>query len=167
MSQPDGIFVLRAAEVFSWLNPDTKDLLHFDVEGMRSYAELGGIGVEKGRFSIEPAMAEFFLKSRGVDTQYVMTQARELHERLVRDGKLDFANEKALKPMIGVQMSDGTQLTVDGHHRAVLWAALKMPWGLMWLFTEEAVKPFLLDMPASVNERLRLELSQEGEQTMR
>jgi len=153
------VFELKPCEVFSWIDPDTKEIFHFDVEGMRAYAEAGLPGVEKVRFPIEFEMAEMFLKDRFVDMEYVKNIIAKLESKFRQNGALDFTKEKALQPLLGIAMPDGTHLTVDGHHRLVLWTMLKLPEGLMEMFDYETAKMFMLDVPAEVNESIRLELS--------
>lgn len=154
-------FSLEQSEVFSWLDPESKELFHFDIAPMRAYAEAGSPGVEKVCFQIEPEMAELFMKDRAVDVEHVKHTAMELIDRAMLP-TFDASTERSLQPLIGVSMPDGTHLTVDGHHRLVMWTILNIPDGWMWMFEYETSKRFLLDVPESVNERLRAELSEGG-----
>jgi len=151
-------FRLEQSEVFSWIDPDTKELFTFDIERMRSCAEAGESGTEKVSFPIKPEMAELFLKDRAVDAEHVKRTSMELIDRMV-DGPVDLSKEKSLQPLIGIALPDGKTLTVDGHHRLVMWTIMNLHYGLMWLFEYETAKQFILTMPDDVTYRIRAELS--------
>lgn len=93
-------------EVFSWEDPDTKVLKHFNATMMGRYAVEHRFPVVE--FEMTQEVVNFIKKFRGTE-----------------QWKLDRLKEPYLSlPVIMLDCDDGTQLCVDGHHRILRrWAA--------------------------------------------
>lgn len=134
---------MRPGEMFTWIDPGDGRLFTFNVWSMAKYAATRPPSVERIQFTIDPAHVAMILAHRSVDVSY----ARRLTLAELR------------VPLIGVEMPDGTTLTVDGHHRYWRWFDLGMPDALMDRFAVDAYAEFLVTLDPAYEAQIRREIA--------
>ena len=90
-------------EYYEYFNTDTQKRIIFNVSQLWDFAETHPDAIEAFTTPIEPWLAEHFEKNCGIEEQTVSA----IDERRLND------------PILAVLHSDGTTITVDGHHRYV------------------------------------------------
>lgn len=144
MSDDDFVIGIVMGQVFTWVDPDLDKVFHFDINRMIAYAKTGGAGVTKIKFAIEPDDVKMIIEKRGIDFEYCRKLVRETPEKL-------------LEPILTIEYSKDPlkHVTVDGHHRYVIWHALKIPDALTYLFEQGSWEQFTLDLPKPMSDALR------------
>ena len=126
---------------------------HFDEQGVQTdwnatklYEWITSLGeaADKWKFAVpvEEQHATFCVQERGVE-EHRLARLFEHPDRLK-------------KPIVFVEMEDGTHLLVDGTHRYVAYFALKAPTIPSYIVPFQFAKPFIVDgMPAVDEQRLK------------
>jgi hypothetical protein len=124
-------------ELFTHIDPDDGHVTHFNATRIKDALPtllLSG-SAELLTVEIDPAFITYIIQHRGIEPWKV--------ERLVAP----YLNE----PIIGVQMPDGSVLTIDGHHRLVRWRRAGKKTYQIYVVAYEASKPFQVDdIPAAL-----------------
>lgn len=140
-------------QVFTFITPDTGEVLHFNasamlndamsalVQSIESRAEnpreaIDALGVDAIKVQITPEDAELVRTRRGVNEQHVKRMVAAMQQSMGT-------------PIIAVHMDDGSTLTIDGHHRFLALVAVGEATYWMLRYRQGAWRKYLLPIDAA------------------
>ena len=94
--------------VYSWQSPDTGEIRMWAIQRMEKWLPSSGVPIH--RAEISESSAKMFVRDRGIERHRLDYLA--LHPHLLTN------------PCIVLDLEEGTQLILDGHHRYVALAAI-------------------------------------------
>lgn len=126
-------------EVFTHIDEHDRHQTSWNSTALFKRCQVGDIPL--GRVPVDKEHAEFCVEHRGVEQDRI--------EVLV-------ANVEYLKkPILFVEMPDGSHLLVDGTHRYVVYYAMKLPTIACYMIPYAIAKDFIIEgLPQTTEERL-------------
>ena len=121
--------------VFSWQNPDTKQIRVWAIDRLNKWLAEGH--VEVSRAPVDESLAKWFFKNRGIEPHRV-TRLTESLDHLTT-------------PIVVMLDRSGPKpydVTLDGHHRYVAFAMLNMAYIPVYALTSKQASAFeIIDPP--------------------
>lgn len=116
--------------IYEWQSPDTGQIRMWAIDRLNKWLETSGREISKT--SVKAEMAKFFISSRGIEQHRI--------ERL-----LAAPDEVLIRPIVIMTLDSGgpnPHLTLDGHHRYVVFHMLRQKFIPLYVISEADAAPF-------------------------